>query len=139
GTGNNAISSLLFGKYTLMFVALIFIGKFFATAFCFGSGAAGGIFLPTLMLGSFLGYFVGFASNTIFNVNVDLTLAALVGMGAFLSAVVRTPITAVIIVFEMTGDYTHILPIMLSAAIADLIAEKLACPPIYSTLIYKFH
>ena len=58
-------------------------------------------------------------------------------MGAFLSAVARTPITAVVMVFEMTGGYSHILPIMLSAAIADLVAEKLNQKPIYASLIVQ--
>ena len=60
---------------------------------------------------------------------------SMIGMGAFLSAVARTPITAVVMVFEMTAGYTHILPIMLSAAIADLVAEKLNHRPIYASLI----
>lgn len=75
--------------------------------------------------------------NHYFHMNIDYTIAALVGMGAFLTGVARTPITAVVIVFEMTGDYNHILPMMLCAAIADLITEKLKQPPIYSALIYQ--
>ncbi|MFH0703002.1 MAG: chloride channel protein [bacterium] len=136
GSGNIGIDLLLQHKFTIGFILLIFIGKFFITPFCFGSGAAGGIFLPILMLGSFLGYLTGLIGNEL-GIHVDPTVIALVGMGAFLSAVARTPITAVVMVFEMTGDYNHILPIMLSAAIADLIAEKLNHAPIYSTLIFK--
>ncbi|MDD3014492.1 MAG: chloride channel protein [Candidatus Gastranaerophilales bacterium] len=134
--GNNSVDLLLQSKFTVGFILLIFIGKFFITPLCFGSGAAGGIFLPILMLGSFLGYLLGIASNSL-GIHVDPVVIALVGMGAFLSAVARAPITSVVMVFEMTGDYNHILPIMLSAAIADLIAEKLNHAPIYSTLIFK--
>ena len=112
----------------------MFAVKFFVTPFCFGSGAVGGIFLPMLMLGSFLGYIVASIFN-IFGFHVDVVVMAMIGMGAFLSAVARTPITAVVMVFEMTAGYTHILPIMLSAAIADLIAEKLNHRPIYASLI----
>lgn len=136
GSGNLGVDSLLQHKFTIGFIVLIFVGKFLITPFCFGSGAVGGIFLPILMLGSFLGYFVGLISNGI-GIQVDPVVISLVGMGAFLSAVARAPITAVVMVFEMTGDYNHILPIMLSAAIADLIAEKLNHAPIYSTLIFK--
>ena len=125
---------LLQHKFSIALVAVIFIAKFFITPFCFGSGAAGGIFLPMLMLGSFLGYLVGAAANYI-GLDVNPIIIAMVGMGAFLSAVARTPITAVVMVFEMTGGYNHILPIMLSAAIADLVAEKLGHKPIYSKLI----
>lgn len=136
GSGNFAVDMLLAHKFGLFMVCVIFIAKFIATPFCFGSGAAGGIFLPTLMLGSFLGYIVASVCN-IAGFDVNPVVFALVGMGAFLSAVARTPITSVVMVFEMTGDYGHILPIMLSAAIADLTAEKLGSSPIYTSLIFK--
>ena len=134
GSGNLGVDALLSHKFTLITVCIIFVGKFFITPFCFGSGAAGGIFLPMLMLGAFLGYITGVGFNYI-GFDVDPVIVALIGMGAFLSAVARTPITAVVMVFEMTGGYSHILPIMLSAAIADLVAEKLGHKPIYSMLI----
>lgn len=134
GSGNISVDMLLEHKFSIAFVALIFIAKFFITPFCFGSGAAGGIFLPMLMLGSFLGYLVGVGANYL-GFDVNPIVIAMVGMGAFLAAVARTPITAVVMVFEMTGGYNHILPIMLSAAIADLAAEKLGHKPIYSKLI----
>lgn len=134
GSGNIGVDMLLQHKFSLSMVALIFAAKFFITPFCFGSGAAGGIFLPMLMLGSFLGYLIGAGANLL-GLDVNPIVIAMVGMGAFLSAVARTPITAVVMVFEMTGGYNHILPIMLSAAIADLVAEKLGHRPIYSTLI----
>ena len=88
------------------------------------------------MLGAFLGYFL--SSLCIFcGIDLNPAVFALVGMGAFLSAVARTPITAVVMVFEMTGDYNHILPIMLSVAISDLVAEKLGSSPIYTSLIFR--
>lgn len=134
GSGNLSVDLLLQHKLALSVVVLVFAVKFFVTPFCFGSGAAGGIFLPMLMLGSFLGYIVASIFN-MFGFHVDVVVMAMIGMGAFLASVARTPITAVVIVFEMTAGYTHILPIMLSAAIADLIAEKLNHRPIYASLI----
>ena len=134
GSGNLSVDMLLAHKFSILMILVIFFVKFFVTPFCFGSGAAGGIFLPMLMLGSFLGYLVGTGCNHL-GFNVDPVVIAMVGMGAFLAAVARTPITAVVMVFEMTGGYSHILPIMLSAAIADLVAEKLGQRPIYSSLI----
>lgn len=136
GSGNLSVDLLLENKFSLSLIAIIFIGKFILTPFCFGSGAAGGIFLPMLMLGSFLGYFTGLAANYA-GLFVNPVVIAMVGMGAFLAAVARTPITAVVMVFEMTGGYSHILPIMLSAAVADLVAEKLNHQPIYSSLIVR--
>lgn len=136
GSGNFSVDLLLQHKFSLGLVLTIFIAKFFVTPFCFGSGAAGGIFLPMLMLGSFLGYIVSTVCNS-FGFHTDPIVIAILGMGAFLSAVARTPITAVVMVFEMTGGYSHILPIMLSAAIADLVAEKLNQKPIYASLIVQ--
>ena len=134
GSGNLSVDLLLQHKLALSVVVLVFAVKFFVTPFCFGSGAAGGIFLPMLMLGSFLGYIVASIFN-MFGFHVDVVVMAMIGMGAFLASVARTPITAVVMVFEMTAGYTHILPIMLSAAIADLVAEKLNHRPIYASLI----
>lgn len=134
GSGNLSVDLLLQHKLALSVVVLVFAVKFFVTPFCFGSGAAGGIFLPMLMLGSFLGYIVASIFN-MFGFHVDVVVMAMIGMGAFLASVARTPITAVVMVFEMTAGYTHILPIMLSSAIADLIAEKLNHRPIYASLI----
>ena len=134
GSGNLAVDNLLIHKFTLVSVIIIFIAKFLVTPFCFGSGAAGGIFLPMLMLGAFLGYIVASLFNLV-GFNVDPIIMSMIGMGAFLSAVARTPITAVVMVFEMTAGYKFILPIMLSAAIADLVAQKLNHKPIYSKLI----
>ena len=137
GPGNQAISYLLEGKIPLLLIVIVFVGKFFLTPFCFGSGAAGGLFLPTIMLGAFLGYFTGNVAQNFLSLQVEPIVVALVGMGAFLSAVARTPITAVVIVSELTGDYSHILPIMLSAAVADLIADKLNSPSVYALLMLR--
>ncbi len=133
-SGNESVDILLQYKLPIILVSLIFIAKFFVTPFCFGSGAVGGIFLPMLMLGAYLGYIVGVFSNYV-GVEVNLVALSLIGMAAFLSAVARTPITATVMVFEMTGGYNFILHIMLACAIADLVAEKLKHKPIYSELI----
>lgn len=136
GPGNNAVTALLENKITIFMILAIFLGKFILTSFCFGSGAAGGLFLPTIMLGSFSGYFAGNIAN-LMGFSVDPIVTSLIGMCAFMAGVVRTPLTAVVMVFEMTGDYTHILPFFLSAAIADLIAENAGSDSIYSSLIFK--
>lgn len=138
GPGNEAINSLLNGEITISYIVLILLLKFILTPLCFGSGAAGGLFLPTIMIGAMLGGLTSFIFNNFLSIQIDPTVVILVGMGAFLTAVVRTPITAVIIVFEMTGDYNHILPIMLSAAIAELIADKMHSISIYEILLQRF-
>ena len=133
-SGNNAVGMLLENKFAFGMVLLIFVLKFFITPVCFSSGAAGGIFLPMLMLGSFLGYITGFIFNN-FGLDLNLLAIASLGMAGFLSSTARTPITAVVMVFEMTGGYECILPLMLVAAVADLTAEKLNHKPIYARLV----
>lgn len=136
GTGSIIVDKCAAGNYSIAFIALIFLGKFLATAFCFGSGAAGGIFLPTLLLGSLTGGFVGLVAIKS-GVDVNLANICVVGIGAFLAAVARSPMTAVMMVFEMTGNYHSILPVIFTVALSDLIAEKLNHAPIYTTLILK--
>ncbi len=136
GSGNIFISQLFEHKFTLSLIAIVFVVKFFVTPLCFSSGAAGGIFFPVLMLGSFLGYIIGSVSNLV-GIEIDLITISIVGMGAFLASVARTPITAIVMVFELTGDYHHILSVMLSIAMADLVAQLCGHEPIYSTLILK--
>ena len=133
-SGNGSVEMLMKSEFPITIVCLIFVAKFIITPLCFGSGAAGGIFLPMLMLGSFLGYITGFAANSL-GANVNIIAVSSIGMAGFLSSVARTPITAVVMVFEMTGGYECILPLMLVSAIADLTAEKLNHKPIYAKLV----
>lgn len=132
--GNNVVEMLFDNRFSIFLVIVIFGVKFFVTPLCFGSGAAGGIFLPMLMLGAFLGYITGYiALKAGFDVSPATT--GVIGMAAFLSAVARTPITATVMVFEMTAGYDLILPIMLVSAISDITAEKFGQVPIYSKLL----
>jgi|GEM_PF-839661 len=133
GSGDIGINLLLQNKLTLGIAAAIFIGKFFVTPLCSSSGAAGGIFLPMIMLGVFLGYLTASLAN-ICGLNLNPLAVSGLGMVSFLAGVARTPITAVIMVFEMTAGYSSILPLMLCAAIADFTAGRLGHKPIYEIL-----
>ncbi|MBD1843583.1 chloride channel protein [Cyanobacteria bacterium FACHB-63] len=124
--------------------AIIFVTKFVLTLVAFGSGAPGGLFAPSLILGSALGYLISFAAQSIENAGVPLgldlsasltTTAALTGMGAFFSAVTRGPITAIVIVFEMTTDFNIVLPLMIGSVTAYLVAESLFSGSIYKHLL----
>lgn len=133
-SGNGTVEMLLQNNFPITLAVIIFLAKFIITPLCFGSNAAGGIFLPMLMLGAFLGYITGFSANTL-GAEINLTAAAALGMSGFLSAVARTPLTAVVMVLEMTGGYECVLPVMLTAAVADMTAAKLKHQPIYAELI----
>ncbi|MBE9009617.1 chloride channel protein [Pseudanabaenaceae cyanobacterium LEGE 13415] len=124
--------------------AVLFITKFVLTLVAFGSGAPGGLFAPSLILGSALGYLISFAAQNIELAGVPLgldlstaltTTAALTGMGAFFSAVTRGPITAIVIVFEMTTDFNVVLPLMIGSVTAYLVAESTFSGSIYKHLL----
>ncbi|NJL36556.1 MAG: CBS domain-containing protein [Leptolyngbyaceae cyanobacterium SM1_4_3] len=124
---------------------LVFGVKFVLTLVAYGSGAPGGLFAPSLVLGSALGYLVGFSAQGLENlVGVPLgmpagispaTTYALAGMGAFFSAITRGPITAIVIVFEITTDFNLVLPLMIGSVIAYLIADRLAGGSLYNRLL----
>jgi CIC family chloride channel protein len=114
--------------------AIAFVTHFVLTLVAYGSGAPGGLSAPSLVLGSSLGYLVGFFSNSILGVGEPITYA-LAGMGAFFSAVARTPITAVTIVFELTTSFDMVLPLMVVASISYFVAEKLHSGSIYDRLL----
>ncbi|MBE9099276.1 chloride channel protein [Vacuolonema iberomarrocanum] len=124
---------------------LLFCVKFLLTLLAYGSGAPGGIFAPSLILGGALGSLVGlFAAGMeqIFGVPLALevgisptTTYALAGMGAFFSAVTRGPITAIVIVFEITTDFNLVLPLMIGSVVAFLVAQWLVGGSIYNHLL----
>jgi len=95
--------------------------------------APGGLFIPSLVLGAALGKLVGLGAANFWETNPNLY--ALAGMGAFFGAVAKVPITAIVIVFEITINYNLILPLMISAVVAYLVAERLAPGSLYTHLL----
>ena len=135
---------LVTGSVGWQLVAIAFVTKFLLTLLAYGSGAAGGIFAPSLVLGAALGCLVsflaqgaytGFGSWPVPEALGDTTTYALTGMGAFFSAVTRVPITAIVIVFEMTADFNLVLPLMIGSGIAYLIADRASSGSIYNRLL----
>ncbi|WGV28731.1 chloride channel protein [Halotia branconii] len=125
---------LLTGQADWLFAAIALLVQFTLIAVCYGSGAPGGLLVPTLVLGAALGYLVGFCEYSWLGVGVATTYAH-VGMAAFFSAVSKVPITAVVIVFEMTTDFNLVLPLMIVSVVAYLVAEKLDHRSLYDLLL----
>ncbi|NJO29467.1 MAG: CBS domain-containing protein [Richelia sp. SL_2_1] len=115
-------------------VTLVFVAEFILTLIAFGSGAPGGLFAPSLILGSCLGYLVGVAEFNILGLSSPNTYA-LVGMGAFFSAVSKVPITAIMIIFEITTDFNLVLPLMIGSVTSYLVADKLIPGSLYTKLL----
>jgi len=102
-------------------------GKILATALTLGSGGWGGDFAPTLVVGAMTGGFYGIVAGMVLGPGVAGSGAyAMVGMGALLAAVVRCPVTAVLLLFELTGSYEVILPIMTAVATATFVSRRFA-------------
>ncbi len=114
--------------------AIAFVAQFILTLVAFGSGAPGGLFAPSLILGSCLGHIVGVCELQLLGVG-SLTTYALAGMGGFFSAVSKVPITAIVIVFEMTTDFNLVLPLMIVSVVAYLVAEKVMPGSLYEKLL----
>jgi CIC family chloride channel protein len=126
GPGVRLINELLAGKISdMQLLAGIILLKFFASAFCYGSGMSGGILLPTMVIGAAFGTLWGSLSGYVLDYSdIQLGAYALVGIGAFLAAVIKTPFTAIVLVFEMTRDYRIVLPLMIASLVAWLLSEK---------------
>ncbi len=122
------------GEADASLAAIAFVAQFILTLLAFGSGAPGGLFAPSLILGSTLGCLVGIFEGHIFG-NSSSTTYALAGMGGFFSAVSKVPITAIVIVFEMTTDFNLVLPLMIVSVTSYLIAEKVVPGSLYEKLL----
>ncbi|NJO43048.1 MAG: CBS domain-containing protein [Cyanobacteria bacterium RU_5_0] len=124
---------------------LAFVTKSILTLIAYGSGAPGGLFAPSLILGAALGHLIGvFAGQMETMIGLPLGVPAgvstpatyaLAGMGAFFSAVTRGPITAIVIVFEITTDFNLVLPLMIGSVIAYLISDRAGTGSIYGRLL----
>ena len=116
-----------------MIAAALFLAKLMATALTLGAGGSGGIFAPSLFLGASAGFFIGQIFNVLLPGMVNAPQAyALVGMGALVAGATHAPLTSIIILFEMTGDYRIILPLMLACISSTLIAQKIDEESIYT-------
>jgi len=125
---------LIAGQFTWQTTALVFIAQFCLTILAYSAGAPGGLFAPALVLGSALGYLVGIAEVALIHSESPYTFA-LAGMGAFFTAVVRVPVTAIVIIFEMTADFNLVLPLMITTAIAYIVAESFSQGSLYEHLL----
>ena len=133
GVGYETIENTLFSQLTLQVTFGLLLLKLVATTLTLGSGGSGGIFAPSLFMGAMLGASFGQIAHTIFPEIVAPSGAyALVGMAAFFGGVAHAPITAILILFEMTGDYQIILPLMLSTVLSTIVAKNLSPDSIYT-------
>jgi CIC family chloride channel protein len=133
GVGYDSMDTALYGHMVWQLAGLLVIMKILATSISLGSGGSGGIFAPSLFMGAMLGVFFGHVVNMFFPSWTSGPGAyALVAMGGVVGAATHGPITAILIIFEMTNDYKIILPLMITTIIATLIAMRMEKESIYT-------
>jgi CIC family chloride channel protein len=135
GVGYGFVGEALNGRMAFQLMALLVVLKLFAVTISYASGNAGGIFGPALFIGAMLGGTVGTVAHRLFPAYTATPGAyALVGMGAVFAGIVRTPMTSVLMIFEMTQDYAVIVPLMIANLVSLFIASRLQREPIYEAL-----
>jgi chloride channel protein, CIC family len=135
GAGYDVMDQSMHGRYVWQFLAVLALAKVVATCLSFSSGAPGGMFAPTLFIGAMLGGSIGGLEHHFFPAFTGTVGAyALVGMGTLFAGFLRVPMTSVFMVLEVSGNYSIILPVMVSNTIAYLISLKYQPVPIFDLL-----
>jgi CIC family chloride channel protein len=135
GVGYHFVDEALNGQLPWRMMLFLLLMKGPLTAICYSSGNPGGIFGPSLFLGAMLGGSVGSLAHSIWpEFTATPGAYALVGMGAAFAGIIRTPMTSVIMIFELTRDYNIIVPLMISNMVSYWIASRLQEIPIYEAL-----
>lgn len=138
GTGHLAIPQLLFGGAAWWILLGLALGKIVVTALTFGLGGSGGVFTPALYVGAAAGGAFGVGAATLLpGVVVHPEAYALVGMGALVVATLEAPLTGILLVFEITGDYAIVLPLMLTAGVAHVVSRRLQPDSLYGVWLRR--
>jgi len=136
GVGYGFVGQALNGQMALGMMALLVLLKLIATSSCYASGNAGGIFGPSLFMGAMLGGALGAGVHGLLpDYTGSVGAYALVGMGTTFAGILRVPLTSVIMIFEVTRDYSIIVPLMISNLIAYFISARLQKKAIYEALL----
>jgi CIC family chloride channel protein len=138
GGGYDTLSNALSGTLALKVMLALFVLKSVATIFSYSTGGAGGLFAPVLFIGGMIGGVFGLLDMRILgHAENEVGAFALVGMGALFAGVIRAPITSVLIIFEMTGSYGLILPMMISNMTAYALARHFDSVAVYDALLVQ--
>jgi chloride channel protein, CIC family len=134
GSGISSINQLMQARFEAQSLLILLVLKFFLAALAYSTGLSGGLFMPVLFMGAVGGY--GFAEALIYLgvENIDQGSYAILGMTAYLVAVIRIPFTAFVMLFEMTRDYEFILPLMIASASSYLVSSLLSKGSVYEAV-----
>jgi chloride channel protein, CIC family len=135
GAGYAVIDEALHGQFTWKLLIVLALLKILTTGISFLSGTPGGMFAPALFIGAMLGGAVGAVEQHFFpHLTGTVATFALVGMGTFFAGFLRVPITSLFMVIELSGNYTAILPVMISTLVAYLISRRYQKVPLFDLL-----
>ena len=138
GGGERMIDKLFTNEIAISSVCLFFVIRFVLTIASYSTGVAGGIFAPILVLGALLGLLVEYFTHQLFpELYLEPNAFAIVGMAAYFTGVVRAPLTGMVLMIEMTGNYELILPLFVACFASLLIADALNDLPIYEALLER--
>jgi CIC family chloride channel protein len=138
GVGYGSINLSLKNQLpALLLLTLVFV-KILATSVTIGSGGSGGIFAPSLFIGAMTGGFFGYSVHELFPLlTANSGAYALVAMGAVVAGTTHAPITAIIIIFELTATYKIILPLMITCILSTIITTSLKRGSIYTIKLFR--
>ena len=138
GNGREAIAALFARPWGIESVLALLLLRLVVTPLAVGSGTVGGVFTPTLFLGAMLGHAFGAGVRALApGLGADPAAFALAGMGFLLAGTTHAPLTAVVMVFEMTLDYGMVVPLLLGSAVATLVARRLTANSVYTEALER--
>ena len=136
GSGHELIVSLTNGEMVLSLLLITFVLKFVFSAISFGSGAPGGIFFPLLILGALIGGIFAVTGVELFGLDsIYINNFVLLAMAGYFTAIVRAPITGIILLFEMSGSVSQMLSLAIVSVTAYIVATLMKSEPIYESLL----
>ena len=138
GGGHHLVEHMLSDKLPLATLAGFFVLRFLLTMLSYGCGAPGGIFAPLLVLGAALGLGTGgVVERFVPELGAHASTFAVVGMAAYFTAIVRAPLTGIVLMVEMTGNYALVLPLVVACLTAYGVADFLGDLPVYEALLER--
>ena len=138
GGGHSLAEALASSQMALGALIILLIAKFGFSMLSFGCGAPGGIFLPLLVIGAVIGSIYYYAAGLVTDsLNGLLNNFIILGMAGCFSAIVRAPITGIILISEMTGSFSHLLTLSIVSLVAYIIPDMLHTAPVYDQLLHR--
>ena len=138
GCGNVLVDEILISHTALSLLIILLAGKIFYTLICFGTNAPGGLFLPVLVIGALIGNIFACVGNALNFFTADwTTLFIIFAMAAFFAAVVKAPVTGSILLLELTGQFSHLVGLIVVSGAAFLISDLCGGEPIFSALLER--